>query len=153
MPGIGHVHLKVSDIERSVEFYERTFGLELQQKFGNSAAFLSFNGYHHHLGLNVWQSRGSSPAPERAPGLFHFAILYETVEALSAAVRRVMEAGVEIDGAADHGVSLAVYLRDPDQNGIEIYWDRPRDEWPKINGELAMVSDPLDLNALLALSA
>lgn len=149
-PHIGHVHLKVSDLERSVKFYESVLGMELQQRYGSSAAFMSYGGYHHHLGLNVWQSRGGSPPPHGSTGLFHFAILFPTTAGLARAVKRVIEHGVTLDGASDHGVSLAVYLRDPDQNGIELYWDRPESEWPRENGQIAMVTDPLDLGALLA---
>lgn len=150
MPGIGHVHLKVSDLDRSIQFYENVLGLELQQRYGSSAAFLSWDGYHHHLGLNVWESRGGSPPPRNATGLFHFAVLFEERVELARALKRVVDYGVTIDGASDHGVSLALYLRDPDSNGIELYWDRPRAEWPFVNGQLAMVSDPLDIEALLA---
>jgi catechol 2,3-dioxygenase len=149
-PVIGHVHLKVSDLERSIAFYRDVLGLELQQKFGQEAAFLSWDGYHHHIGLNVWQSRGGSPPPPRATGLFHLAILYPNRRSLAAALQRLVDHGVQISGAADHGVSEAIYLNDPDGNGIELYVDRPREEWPRVNGELAMVSDPLDLDNLLA---
>jgi catechol 2,3-dioxygenase len=138
-PIIGHVHLKVSDLERAVKFYSEVLAMELQQRYGSSAAFLSYGGYHHHLGLNVWESKNGTPPSPGSTGLFH-----------SAALKRVVEMGVAIDGAADHGVSEAIYFRDPDQNGIEIYWDRPQDQWPRKDGEIAMVSDPLDLRALLA---
>lgn len=147
---IGHVHLKVSDLERAVAFYRDVLDMEEQQRYGQSAAFLSYDGYHHHLGLNVWQSRGGSPPPHGSTGLFHVALLYPTRKALAQALRRVLEHGVAIDGASDHGVSQAIYLRDPDQNGIELYWDRPESEWPRENGRIAMVTDPLDLADLLA---
>jgi catechol 2,3-dioxygenase len=149
-PVIGHLHLKVSDLERAVAFYRDTLGMELQQRYGNSAAFLSYGAYHHHLGLNVWESRGGVTPPAGSTGLYHFAILYPTRRDLAVALKRVMEAGVEIDGAADHGVSEAIYFRDPDQNGIEIYWDRPQEQWPRADGAIAMFSDPLDLPELLA---
>jgi catechol 2,3-dioxygenase len=149
-PVIGHVHLKVSDLERAVRFYQDVLGMELQQEWGKSAAFLSYGGYHHHIGLNVWQSKGgSSPAPGTT-GLFHLAILYPTRQALGKALKLALQSGVTIDGAADHGVSEAIYFQDPDGNGIEIYWDKPREQWPYLDGELAMGSDPLDLDELLA---
>lgn len=147
---IGHVHLKVSDLERAVRFYEDVLGFELQQRMGDQAAFLSAGGYHHHVGLNTWQSAGGSPPPPTATGLFHFAIRYPDRPALATALKRVLDAGVEVDGASDHGVSEAIYLRDPDENGIELYRDRPREEWPRAGDEIAMVSAPLDLRALLA---
>jgi catechol 2,3-dioxygenase len=148
---VGHVHLKVSDLERAVAFYETVLGLEVQARYGDQAAFMSAGGYHHHLGLNTWQSKGAPPAPPRAPGLFHFAMLYPSRPALAKAVRRVLDAGVQLDGASDHAVSEAVYLHDPDFNGIELYRDRPREEWPRTpEGDIAMVSDPLDLRDLLA---
>ncbi len=148
-PIIGHVHLKVSDLERSVRFYEDGFGFEVQQRWGDSAAFLSFAGYHHHLGLNVWDSRNGSPPPRGSTGLFHFAILYPTRQALAIAYRRLVDKSILIDGAADHGVSEAIYLHDPDENGIEIYWDRPPEEWPRRDGRVNMGSEPLDLENLL----
>ncbi len=151
-PQIGHVHLKVSDLERSIKFYEDALDLRLTQIYGDSAAFLSFDSYHHHLGLNTWMSKGGSPSPRSSPGLFHFAILFPTRKALAASLKRLVEMGVQIDGASDHGVSEAIYFHDPDGNGIEIYWDRPESEWPKIDGELAMVTDPLDINELLNLA-
>ena len=148
--GIGHVHLKVSDLERSVQFYENALGMKVMARYGTDAAFLSYGGYHHHLGLNTWHSKGAGPAPVRAAGLFHFAILYETRTDLANALKRVLESGWTIDGASDHGVSQALYLHDPDNNGIELYWDRPRDQWPYLdNGDIAMVTEPLDVDALL----
>jgi catechol 2,3-dioxygenase len=147
---IGHVHLKVSDLDRSVAFYRDAFGYEIQQRFGDSAAFLSAGGYHHHLGLNTWESRGGPPSPRRAAGLYHFAILYSERKELARAFKRLIDHGVRISGASDHGVSEAIYLDDPDGNGIEIYHDRPRDEWPRTpKGEVAMVTLPLDLDDLL----
>ena len=147
---IGHVHLKVADIERSLGFYRDVLGFELTQRFGTQAAFLSAGGYHHHLGLNTWESAGGSPAAAGTTGLYHVAILYPTRAELADALRRLMEAGIQLDGASDHGVSEALYLRDPDGNGVELYWDRPREEWPvDENGELAMFTRPLDLHALL----
>jgi catechol 2,3-dioxygenase len=142
---IGHVHLKVSDLDRSVVFYRDVLGFELMQQMGDQAAFLSAGGYHHHIGLNTWESRGGSPPPPGTTGLFHFAIRYPTRAALATAVRDVLDAGVPLSGASDHGVSEAIYLRDPDQNGIELYRDRPRGEWPS-----EMFTAPLDVNALLA---
>lgn len=150
---VGHVHLKVSDLERAVSFYREALGLEVTQRFGDSAAFLSAGGYHHHLGLNTWESRGAAPAPRRAAGLYHAAFLYPTREALAVAYRRLIDAGIPLEGAADHGVSEALYLRDPDDNGLELYRDRPRDAWPVAeDGSLAMFTRALDLDALLALA-
>ena len=147
---IGHVHLKVADLRRSLDFYCGVLGFELMQTFGTSAAFVSAGGYHHHLGLNTWESLGGSPPPANATGLYHAAILYPDRPQLADALGRVLDAGVAIDGAADHGVSEAIYLRDPDHNGLELYRDRPREEWPLTpSGELAMYSRPLDLQALL----
>ena len=147
---IGHVHLKVADLERSLAFYCGVLGFELTQRYGRQAAFISAGGYHHHIGLNTWESRGGSPPPPGATGLYHAAILYPTRAALADALRRLISAGVPLDGASDHGVSEALYLRDPDGNGLELYWDRPRDEWPRTpEDELAMVTLPLDLSALL----
>src|SRR5262245_31473375 len=147
---IGHVHLKVADLERALAFYRGVLGFELTQRYGSDAAFLSAGGYHHHIGLNVWESRGGSPPPRRATGLYHLAILYPTRAALASALRRLQAAGVPLEGAADHGVSEALYLRDPDGNGIELYWDRPREEWPRdASGGLAMDTRPLDLDDLL----
>lgn len=149
---IGHVHLKVADLERAVAFYRDVLGLELQQRSGDEAAFLSAGGYHHHVGLNTWQSRGGSPPPPGTTGLFHFAIRYPTRRALAEAVKGILDAGGRFDGASDHGVSEALYLRDPDMNGIELYWDRPREKWPRPgegNG-VAMFTAPLDVAELLA---
>lgn len=150
---IGHVHLKVADLARSVAFYQAALGLEVQQYFGTEAAFLSFDGYHHHLGLNTWHSaRGPRPAPN-ATGLYHTAFLYPDRAALGRALRRAIDAGVRLDGAADHGVSEAVYFSDPDGNGIELYWDRAPQDWPRDKaGQLAMGNASLDLAALLALA-
>ena len=149
---IGHVHLKVSDLERALAFYCGVLGFELMQRFGDSAAFISAGGYHHHLGLNTWESKGGSPPPPGTTGLYHVAIRYPDRRALADAVRRVVEAGVPLTGASDHGVSEAIYLQDPDANGIELYRDRPRDEWPRPSeGDgVAMMTAPLDVRALLA---
>jgi catechol 2,3-dioxygenase len=152
-PGVhvGHVHLKVADIERSLAFWRDVLGFELQQRFGDQAAFVSAGGYHHHIGLNTWESRGGSPPPPGATGLYHVAIRYPTRAALADALRRLARAGIRLDGASDHGVSEALYLRDPDSNGVELYWDRPREDWPREpDGTLAMVTAPLDLESLLA---
>jgi catechol 2,3-dioxygenase len=150
---IGHVHLKVSDLERAVDFYREALGFEVQARYGREAAFLSAGGYHHHIGLNTWQSRGGSPPPPGSTGLFHVAIRYPAREALARALRRVLEHGARLSGASDHGVSEALYLADPDGNGIELYWDRPREEWPRhADGSLNMFSEPLDVDDLLALA-
>src|SRR6267378_5091302 len=147
---IGHVHLKVADLERALDFYRGVLGLELTQRFGREAAFLSAGGYHHHIGLNTRESQGGSPPPPGATGLYHVAILYPTRAALADALRRLMATGIPLDGASDHGVSEALYLRDPDQNGVELYWDRPKELWPRgPNGEQAMFTVPLDLDDLL----
>lgn len=147
---IGHVHLKVSDLERAVAFYTGVLGFEVTQRMGTSAAFLSAGGYHHHIGLNTWESEGGAAPPPGTTGLYHFAIRYADRAALGAALRRLREARVPLDGAADHGVSEALYFRDPDGNGIELYWDRPRAEWPRAaDGSLMMVTERLDLAALL----
>jgi catechol 2,3-dioxygenase len=148
---IGHVHLKVADLDRALDFYCGVLGFELQQRLGDEAAFVSAGGYHHHIGLNTWFSKGAGPAPQRSAGLFHVAIRYPTRRALADALRRLSQAGVRLGGAADHGVSEALYLSDPDGNGIELYWDRPRDQWPRPpDGEgIAMVTEPLDLQDLL----
>jgi catechol 2,3-dioxygenase len=146
---IGHVHLKVADLDRALAFYSGVLGFEVTQRMGRQAAFLSAGGYHHHIGLNTWESEGGSPPPPGSTGLYHVAIRYPDREALADALRRLIEARVPLEGAADHGVSEALYLRDPDGNGIELYWDRPREAWPReANGELRMVSDPLDLAEL-----
>jgi catechol 2,3-dioxygenase len=147
---IGHVHLKVANLERALGFYRDVLGWELTQRFGQQAAFLSAGGYHHHIGLNTWESKGGSTAPPGSTGLYHLAILYPSRARLADAVRRVLAAGVTLEGAADHGVSEAIYLRDPDGNGVELYWDRPREQWPRAgDGGLAMFTRPLDLEALL----
>src|SRR5262245_9865181 len=144
---IGHVHLTVADLDRAVAFYRDVLGLSVTGRYGRDAAFLSYGGYHHHLGLNTWAGRG---APRPAPGttgLYHFAILHPDGTALAAVVRRVLDAGVALEGASDHGVSEAIYLRDPDGNGVELYRDRPEGEWPRhSDGSLAMMTRPLDLN-------
>jgi catechol 2,3-dioxygenase len=148
---IGHVHLKVADLERALAFYCGVLGFTLTQRFGTSAAFISAGGYHHHIGLNTWESAGGSPAPKDATGLYHLAILYPARADLADALRRVQDAGILLDGAADHGVSEALYLRDPDENGVELYWDRPPAEWPRTSdGSLAMFTHALDLGNLLA---
>lgn len=147
---IGHVHLKVADLDRALGFYCGVLGFHLMQRYGADAAFVSAGGYHHLIGLNTWESRGGSPPPPRSTGLFHTAILYPTRAALADALRRVIAAGIALDGASDHGVSEALYLRDPDENGVELYWDRPADLWPRTpTGELAMVTRRLDLDGLL----
>lgn len=148
---IGHVHLKVSDIERSLAFYSGILGFELQQRYGAQAAFISAGGYHHHIGLNTWESQGGSPPPPGTTGLYHLAILYPTRADLADALKRLAENGISLDGASDHGVSEALYLRDPDENGVELYWDKPEKEWPRdAAGNIAMVTRRLDLNGLLA---
>lgn len=147
---IGHVHLKVSDLDRSIAFYRDVMGLDVTQQYGDQAAFLSAGGYHHHIGLNTWFSKDGLPAPQRSAGLFHVAFLYPDRAALAQAFKSVLDAAVEIEGAADHGVSEAIYFSDPDGNGIEIYRDRPEAEWPRdAQGRLDMVNAPLDLDALL----
>lgn len=147
---IGHVHLKVAELDRALAFYCGVLGFELMQRYGTEAAFVSAGGYHHHIGLNTWESRGGSPPPRGTTGLFHLAILYPSRAALADALRRLTDARVALDGASDHGVSEALYLRDPDDNGIELYWDRPQDQWPTgEDGSLAMYTRRLDLQALL----
>jgi catechol 2,3-dioxygenase len=147
---IGHVHLRVSDLERSLAFYSDVLGFELMQRWGTRAAFISAGGYHHHIGLNTWESLGGSPPPPGSTGLFHLAILYPTRAALADALRRLISANIPLDGASDHGVSEALYLRDPDENGVELYRDRPREEWPfDEHGDLAMYTRPLNLQSLL----
>lgn len=148
---IGHVHLRVADLERAIAFYNGVLGFEVTQRIGGSAAFLSAGGYHHHIGLNTWESLGGTPPAAGTTGLYHLAIVYPTRAELGDALQRLIAAKVPLDGASDHGVSEALYLRDPDGNGVELYWDRPREEWPKNSrGELAMVTRPLDLRGLLA---
>jgi catechol 2,3-dioxygenase len=148
---IGHVHLKVADLERALAFYRDVLGFELTSRYGPQAAFISAGGYHHHIGLNTWESQGGTPPPPGHSGLYHVAIRYPTRRDLAVALRRVLEAGVELQGAADHGVSEAIYLADPDQNGIELYWDRPREDWPRSpDGQPAMYTHRLDLEDLLS---
>jgi catechol 2,3-dioxygenase len=148
---IGHVHLKVADLDRALAFYSGVLGFEVTQRMGREAAFLSAGGYHHHIGLNTWESRGGSPPAPGATGLYHVAIRYPDRPALADALRRLVDAGVSLDGASDHGVSEAIYLRDPDGNGVELYRDRPREEWPRASdGTLTMVTLPLDVRRLLA---
>jgi catechol 2,3-dioxygenase len=147
---IGHVHLKVADLKRALRFCCGVLGFEITQRYGTRTAFVSAGGYHHQIGLNTWESLGGSPPPPGATGLYHAAILYPTRRALAEALRRVLEAGVRLDEASDHGVSEALYLRDPDDNGLELYWDRPQEQWPRTPaGELAMFTRRLDLNGLL----
>lgn len=150
-PTIGHVHLTVSDLERSLSFYRDLLGLEVVSRLGDSAVFLSSGGYHHHLGLNTWAGRGATPPPPGHTGLYHTAFLYPTRRALVTVVKRIIDHGYPLDGASDHGVSEAIYLRDPDDNGVELYRDRPRRTWPhNSDGSLAMTTLPLDLSGLLA---
>ncbi len=147
---IGHIHLKVADLDRALGFYCGVLGFELMQRMGGSAAFISAGGYHHHIGLNTWESKGGHPPAPGTTGLFHTAILYPTRATLADALHRVTEAGIHLDGASDHGVSEALYLRDPDENGVELYWDRPEDRWPRqADGSLAMFTRPLDLDDLM----
>src|SRR5258705_13191057 len=147
---IGHVHLKVADLERAIGFYREVLGFELTQRLGRQAAFLAAGGYHHHIGLNTWESLGGRPPAPGTTGLYHVAILYPTRAELADAVRRVLAAGIELEGASDHGVSEAIYLRDPDGNGVELYWDRPREQWPRTAaGGIDMFTRPLDLDGLL----
>ncbi len=148
---VGHIHLKVADLDRSIAFYRDILGFEVQQRMGRHAAFLGAGGYHHHIGLNTWESAGATPPPVGHTGLYHSAFLYPDRKALAAVLKRIVAAGLSLDGAADHGVSEAIYLRDPDQNGVEIYRDRAREDWPRdAQGGLSMINAPLDLNALLA---
>jgi catechol 2,3-dioxygenase len=149
---IGHVHLKVADLDRALDFYCGVLGFELQQRIGDDAAFVSAGGYHHHIGLNSWSSKGGSPPPPGSTGLFHTAVRYPTRRALAVALRRVSEAGWPLEGASDHGVSEALYLSDPDRNGVELYWDRPREEWPRPPGGdgVEIGTKPLDLDDLLS---
>jgi catechol 2,3-dioxygenase len=147
---IGHVHLKVADLDRALSFYCGVLGFELMQQMGSEAAFISAGGYHHHIGLNTWESKGGQPPPPGTTGLYHTAILYPTRPVLADALYRVIRAGIALDGASDHGVSEALYLRDPDENGVELYWDRPKEAWPrKGDGSLAMFTKRLDLDDLL----
>ena len=148
---IGHVHLKVADLPRALDFYVGVLGFQLMQQYGTQAAFISAGGYHHHIGLNTWESLGGTPPPPGHTGLYHTALLYPTRAALADALRRLIAAKIQLDGASDHGVSEALYLRDPDRNGVELYWDRPETEWPRdAQGGLAMTTARLDLNNLLA---
>lgn len=148
---IGHVHLKVADLERSLGFYCGVLGFELTQRYGSQAAFVSAGGYHHHIGLNTWESLGGSPPPPGTTGLYHVTILYPTRRALADALQRLISSGIPLDGASDHGVSEALHLRDPDDNGIELYWDRPQEEWPRTpEGELAMFTRRMELTSLLS---
>jgi catechol 2,3-dioxygenase len=147
---IGHVHLKVSSIQKALDFYVGVLGFELQQLYGKQAAFISAGGYHHHIGLNTWESEGGQPPAAGTTGLYHVAILYPARADLADALKRLAAAGIQLDGASDHGVSEALYLRDPDHNGIELYWDKPEAEWPRnADGSLAMVTRRLDLNDLI----
>jgi catechol 2,3-dioxygenase len=147
---IGHIHLKVSDLERSLTFYRDLLGFEITQRYGDSAVFLSAGGYHHHIALNTWMSRNAPPASRNSTGLFHTAILYPGRKELAVALKRLLDAGYPLTGASDHGVSEAIYLDDPDKNGVELYWDKPTEEWPRDQeGRLVMVTDALDLEELL----
>jgi catechol 2,3-dioxygenase len=147
---VGHVHLKVSDLEQSLRFYRDVLGFSITQRYGNDAVFLSAGSYHHHIGLNTWQSKGAPPPPKSTTGLFHVAFLYPTRRDLAIALQRLLDAEVSLEGAADHGVSEALYLRDPDDNGVELYWDKPKSTWPiTSSGELEMFTHPLDIESLL----
>jgi catechol 2,3-dioxygenase len=149
---IGHVHLKVADLDRALAFWRDVLGFDEQARLGDQAAFVSAGGYHHHIGLNTWESEGGSPPPPRSTGLYHVAVRFPDRKTLARALRRVLEAGVPLEGASDHGVSEAIYLRDPDDNGVELYWDRPREAWPRTpsGDQVQMYTRPLDLRALLA---
>ena len=150
---IGHVHLKVSDLDRALAFYRDVLGFEVQQMYGRQAAFLSAGGYHHHIGLNTWHSKNAGPAPVNTAGLYHLAILYPERKDLAVVLKRLIDADYPLTGAADHGVSEALYLNDPDGNGVELYWDKPREEWPHdAEGNLQMVTEHLDLDELLSLA-
>jgi catechol 2,3-dioxygenase len=150
---IGHVHLNVSDLKRSLEFYNELLGFEIMQYYGNSAVFVSAGGYHHHIGLNTWHSKDASPAPVNTAGLYHVAIVYPTRKDLAVAVQRLVDANYPLTGASDHGVSEAIYLNDPDRNGIELYWDREQEQWPiDSSGNLQMTTEPLVLENLLLLA-
>jgi catechol 2,3-dioxygenase len=147
---IGHVHLKVADLDRAIAFYRDVLGFEVTQRYGRQAAFLSAGGYHHHIGLNTWESQDGAPPAPGTTGLYHLAIVYPTRAELADALRRLLEAKIPLEGASDHGVSEALYLRDPDGNGVELYWDRPKDQWPhNTDGSLNMFTHALDLEALL----
>jgi catechol 2,3-dioxygenase len=151
-PGVrmGHVHLKVADLDRALAFYRDVLGFEITQRMGSQVAFMSAGGYHHHIALNTWESRGGRPPAPGTTGLYHIALLYPTRAALAGALRRLIEANIPLEGASDHGVSEALYLRDPDDNGVELYWDRPQEQWPRtLEGELAMYTRRLDLDDLL----
>lgn len=151
---VGHIHLRVSDLDRAIAFYSDILGFGLTQRYGDGAAFLAAGDYHHHIGLNTWDSLGAAPPPAGHTGLYHSAFLYPDKLALAQVVKRVVDAGIPLDGAADHGVSEAVYLRDPDQNGVELYWDKPMDMWPRdADGTLAMTNNRLDVPALIALAS
>lgn len=148
---IGHVHLKVADLDRAIAFYSGVLGFSVTQRYGAGAAFLAAGNYHHHIGLNTWESAGGTPPPKGHTGLYHTAFLYPSRATLGDAMKRVLNAGIKLDGASDHGVSEALYLRDPDGNGVELYWDKPEADWPRdADGALSMVNDPLDLASLLA---
>ncbi|PWU03214.1 MAG: glyoxalase [Bacteroidetes bacterium] len=148
---IGHVHLKVSDLERSLKFYRDLLGFSVMQHYGTSAVFISAGGYHHHIGLNTWHSKNAGPAPTNGVGLYHTAILYPTRKDLAEVLKRLLDAGHPITGFADHGVSEAIYLNDPDRNGVELYWDKPKEQWPlDANGKLEMITEALDVDNLLA---
>jgi catechol 2,3-dioxygenase len=148
---IGHVHLKVADLNRAIAFYRDVLGFDLMERYGDEAAFLSAGGYHHHIALNTWESKGGSPPGAGSTGLYHFAIRYSTRAALADALRRLLDAGTSLEGASDHGVSEALYLRDPDENGIELSWDRPKEKWPLTeDGHLQMTTSPLDTQQLLS---
>ncbi len=148
---IGHVHLKVADLDRAIAFYSGVLGFSVTQRYGAGAAVLAAGNYHHHIGLNTWESAGGTPPPKGHTGLYHTAFLYPSRATLGDALKRVLNAGIKLDGASDHGVSEALYLRDPDENGVELYWDKPEADWPRdADGALSMVNDPLDLASLLA---
>ncbi|MBS1627392.1 MAG: VOC family protein [Bacteroidetes bacterium] len=148
---IGHIHLKVSDIDKALNFYQNLLGFEMMQRWGNHAAFISAGGYHHHIGLNTWHSKNAKPASYNSPGLYHTAILYPTRKDLATILKRLLDAGYPLTGASDHGVSEALYLNDPDENGVELYWDKPKEQWPfDAEGNLQMVSEPLNLKELLS---
>ena len=150
---IGHIHLKVADLERSLKFYRDLLGFEIQQYYGDSAVFISAGGYHHHIGLNTWHSKNAGPSPVNTAGLYHTAILYPTRKELAIALKRLIDASYPLTGASDHGVSEAIYMNDPDDNGVELYWDKAKEDWPvDENGNLMMVSDRLDIESLMALA-